>query len=188
MPDLRDTRRKVKIALASLALVDVLAMGVFFSPLVGSEASRREQLDQAWRDLQQKTREVEPLRGLDKKIPIARKQIEEFYAQRLPSQDSAISAGLGKVAAQSGVTIGSIKYSMKDEDRDSNRNLQTAGVRRVEIAADLSGDYLQLVRFINGLERDQLFFLVDSVALGGEQHGVVRLQLKLETYLKTGAA
>jgi type IV pilus assembly protein PilO len=184
MPDLRDTRRKVQIALATLAVVDVLAIAVFFSPLVGSETSRREDLAQHWKELQQKTREVEPLRGLDKKIPIARKQIDEFYAQRLPAQDSAISGDLGRVAAQSGVKIGSIKYSMKDKDKDP----ETAGTRRVEIEADLGGDYLQLVRFINALERDQLFFLVDSVSLGGEQGGVVKLELKLETYLKTGTA
>jgi type IV pilus assembly protein PilO len=58
----------------------------------------------------------------------------------------------------------------------------------MEIEADLAGDYLQLVRFVNALERDQLFFLVDSVGLGGQQSGVVKLQLRLETYLKTGAA
>ena len=103
MPDLRETRHKVKIALGALAVVDVILIAVFFSPLVGSEGSRHQRLDQAWRELQQKTREVEPLRGLDKKIPLARKQIDQFYAQRLPSQDSAISADLGKVAAQSGV-------------------------------------------------------------------------------------
>jgi type IV pilus assembly protein PilO len=180
MPDLKDARRKVKIALGALAVVDVLAIVVFFSPLVGSEASRRDQLNQAWKELQQKTREVEPLRGLDKKIPVARKEIADFYAQRLPSQDSSISADLGKVAAQTGVRIESVKYGMKDPE--------TLGVRRVEIDADLAGDYLQLVRFINALERDQVFFLVDSVVLGGEQGGVVKLQLKLETYLKTGIA
>jgi len=180
MPDLRETRHKVKIALAALAAVDVIMIAVFFSPLIGSESSRRQQLDQAWKQLQQKTREVEPLRGLDKKIPTAHKQIDQFYAQRLPAQDSAISADLGKVASQSGVRIGSIKYSMKDAE--------ATGVRRVEIDADLVGDYLQLVRFINALERDQMFFLVDSVGLGGEQAGVVKLQLKLETYLRTGAA
>ena len=48
------------------------------------------------------------------------------------------------------------------------------------------GDYLQLVRFINSLERDQMFFLVNSVVLGGEQGGVVKLELKMNTYLKTG--
>jgi type IV pilus assembly protein PilO len=58
----------------------------------------------------------------------------------------------------------------------------------VQIEADMNGDYLQLVRFINSLERDQMFFLVDSVQLGGEQAGMVKLQMKMETYLKTGAA
>jgi hypothetical protein len=33
-----------------------------------------------------------------------------------------------------------------------------------------------------------MFFLVDGVQLGGEQGGVVRLQMKMETYRKTGAA
>jgi len=180
VPDLRGTRRKVKIALATMALVDVAAMVVFFSPLVGSELSRREQLGQLWKELQQKTREVEPLRGLDKRIPVARKQIETFYKERLPSADSAISADLGKLAAQSGVKIGAIKYTWKDPE--------PVGVRRVEVEADFAGDYLQLVRFVNSVERDQLFFLVDSVALGGEQGGVVKLEIKLETYLKTGTA
>jgi type IV pilus assembly protein PilO len=180
MPDLRNTRRKVTFALAALAAVDVIAIVIFLSPLVGSQVSRKDELDQRWKELQMKTREVEPLRGLDKKIPIARKEIDDFYAQRLPSQDSAISEGLGKVAAQTGVRIASVKYTVKDPE--------PVGVRRVEIDAALSGDYLSLVRFINALERNQLFFLVDSVALGGEQAGVVKLQLKLETYLKTGTA
>ena len=180
MPDLRDTRRKVKIALTTLALVDVAAIIVYFSPLVGSEQSRRTQMGQLWKELQQKTREVEPLRGLDKKIPIAGKQIDDFYKNRLPAQDSAISEAIGKLAGQSGVRMGSVKYDWKDP--------LPVGVRRVDVEADFAGDYLQLVRFINSLERDQLFFLVDSVALGGEQGGMVRLQIKLETYLKTGTA
>ena len=36
------------------------------------------------------------------------------------------------------------------------------------------------------LERDKMFFLIDGVNLA-EQQGVVRLQLKLETYLRGGA-
>jgi hypothetical protein len=94
--------------------------------------------------LQQKTREVEPLRGLDKKIPVARKQIDDFYSQRLPAQDSAISAAIGKVAAQTGVRLGNIKYVMKDPE--------SVGVRRVEIEADLAGDYLQVMKFRNARE------------------------------------
>jgi hypothetical protein len=178
MPDLRRTTKNVKIALAALVLADLAAIGVYFSPLVGSPQSRREQLNQLWVRLQQKTRQVEPLRGLDKKIPVARTQIEDFYKDRLASQESVISEQIGKLAQQSGVRIGSMKYAAK--------GTEPVSVERVEIEGDFSGDYLQLVRFINSLERDQIFFLINSVVLGGEQGGQVRLELKMETYLKTG--
>jgi type IV pilus assembly protein PilO len=176
MPDVRDARKKVKIAIAALLAVDIISGLVLLSPLVGSERSRREQLDQLWRELQQKTRAAEPLRDFDKKIASARRQIDDFYKNRLPAQDSAIYAELGKVAGQNGVHIGQIRSKAKDTE--------SVGLRPVEIEADFSGGYLQLIRFINALERDSIFFIVDSVQLGGEQGGTVRLQLKLETYQK----
>jgi Tfp pilus assembly protein PilO len=180
MPDLRGTRRKVSIALATMALVDVAVVVVYFSPLIGSETNRQAHLQQLWQELQQKTREVAPLRGLDKKIPLAQHQIDAFYKERFPAEDSAISDSLGKLANENGVKIASIKYAMKDPEM--------IGLRPVEIEADLAGDYLHLVQFINSLERAPTFFLVNSVQLGGEQGGVVRLQMKMETYLKTGVA
>jgi type IV pilus assembly protein PilO len=180
VPDLRETRLKLKIALAAIGLVDVIALAVYFSPLVGLQSSRQAQLAQLWQALQQKTREVAPLRGMDKKIPLAHKQIDDFYRERLPEESSAVSENLGKLAAESGVRIGSLKYSVKDPEN--------VGLRRLEIEADLGGNYLQLVRFINSVERDRMFFLVDSLQLGGEQAGVVKLQMKVETYLRTGVA
>ena len=176
MPDLRDARKKVQIAIAALVVVDVVAALVLFSPLVGSEQSRREQLNQLWRELQQKTHEAEPLKNVDQKIAGARQQIDDFYKNRLPEQDSSISEELGKLAGKSGVKIGQIRYKWKDPE--------PVGLRPVEIEAEFSGDYLQLVRFINSVERDPIFFIINSVELGGEQNGVVRLQLKLETYQK----
>lgn len=176
MPDVRDARNRVKMAIAALLLVDVAAVALLFSPLVGSERSRRDQLDQLWKELQQKTHQAEPLKNVDQKIKAASLQIDEFYKTRLPAQDSSISEELGKVAAQSGVHIGQIRYKWKETE--------PVGLRPVEIQADFSGGYLQLVRFINALERDPLFFIIDSVELGGEQGGVVKLQLKLETYQK----
>ena len=179
MPDLRDTRRKVKIALATMALVDVAAVALYLSPVIGTEPSRRAKMQQLWLELQQKTHEVQPLVGLDKKIPVAHKQIEDFYKNRFAGQDSEISANIGKLASETGVKLGSIKYDMKDP--------LVLGLQPVHLDADVGGDYLQLVRFINALERDPMFFLIDSVQLGGEQGGVVKLQMKAETYLKVGA-
>ena len=41
MPDLRQTRKNIKIALTALVAVDVAAVIVLLSPLVGSTESRR---------------------------------------------------------------------------------------------------------------------------------------------------
>jgi type IV pilus assembly protein PilO len=179
MPDLRNTRRQLKVAFIVLAVVNVAALAVLLSPLAGSQRARRQQLDMLWKELQQKTRLVEPLRGMDKKIGLAQLQIDTFYKDRLPARDSAIVEALYRVAAQSGVKIDGIKKTFKDPE--------PVGLTPVEVDAELTGNYLQLVRYVNSLERDQLFFIVNSVELGGQQAGIVKLQIKLETYLKTGA-
>ena len=179
MAEGRETQQKLKIFMIALMLVDVAVAAVYFSPIVGSQRSRKEELARLWKEQQQKTREVEPLRNIGDKIRTARLQIDDFYKTRLPGQDSAISEALGRLATQSGVKIGAVKYKVKDP--------QPMGLRPIEIEADFSGDYLQLARFMNSLERDRLFFVIDSVELGGEQAGIVRLQLKLETYLRTSA-
>jgi len=57
----------------------------------------------------------------------------------------------------------------------------------VEMEADLVGNYTALAKFINALERDDMFFIINSVTLGGEPQGAVKLQVKLEAYLKAGS-
>lgn len=179
MPDLRQTRKSIKTALAIMLGLDVLAVIVLLSPLVGSTESRRQELNQLWAELQVKTRQVEPLKNLDKKIVLANKQIAEFYKKRFPSQDSQIFTTLGKLALANGITIEQVKQKPLDE--------VVGHVRPIELEAELSGNYIALAKFINALERDDTFFLIRSITLGGEQKGPIKLQMKLETYLK-GAA
>jgi len=179
MPDLRQTRKNIKTALAVLLGVDVVAMVVLFSPLVGSTESRRQELNQLGRELLTKTRQVEPLTNLDKKVITANREIGEFYKKRFPSQDSQIASEFGKLATANVVTIEQVKYKVLEEE--------TGQLHPVELEADLSGNYVSLARFINALERDDMFFIISSITLGGEQKGPIKLQIKLETYLKAGA-
>jgi type IV pilus assembly protein PilO len=179
MPDLKKTQRRLKVALIALAAADVIAIALLFSPLVGSVEARLQTLDQLRVQAQQKKRVVEPLNGLDKKIVIASQQIDRFYDHRLAARDSAISENLAKLASDNGVEMAQVKSTFGD--------LTSLGLQPVGVEANLAGGYLQLVRFVNSLERDDLFFIVDSVDLGGEQGDTVRLHMKLHTYLKTGA-
>lgn len=179
MPDLRQTRKKIKMALAVLLGVDVAALAILFSPLVGSTESRRLQLGQLWSELQIKTRQVEPLKNLDKKVIVANKQITDFYKQRFPSEDSQIVTEVGKVAMENGVAIEGAHYKVLEP--------MVGHLAPVEMEAQLSGNYVSLAKFINALERDNTFFIINSIALAGEPKGPIKLQMKFETYLKAGA-
>lgn len=175
MADLRKARKQLRIAIGVLIALDVAAGALLLSPYAGSETSRKQELHQLWLDL--KVRENAPWRGLDKKIPQAKQEIADFYRDRFPVGYSDISTNVDRIASESGVRIGSEKFEQRPADID--------GLQLVEVQADVSGDYLQLVRFINTLERNKLFFLVTGLQLGGDQNGQVKLQIKVETYLRT---
>jgi hypothetical protein len=119
------------------------------------------------------------LRGIDQKIVLAKGQISGFYKDRFAASDSDLVKELGKMATENGVHMQQAKY--KEEDAESS------GVVPIEVEGTFSGDYLQLVRFINTLERSKLFFTVDSVDLAGDSAGPVRLEITMHSYLRSGA-
>ena len=178
MPDLRQTRKKIRKALFIMLGVDLVAAIVLISPLIGSTEARRQQLNQLWSELQLKTRQVEPLKNLPDRVKLASEQIADFYARRLPEHQSQILTEFGKLASSEGVTMLQGKYKAGE--------VGTGNLQPVQMEADLGGNYVALAKFINALERDQMFFIINSISLGGEQQGPVKLNMKLETYLKAG--
>jgi type IV pilus assembly protein PilO len=115
---------------------------------------------------------------MDDKLKQASKDIGGFYDTRFPAEYSGVSDELGNLASDTGVHLTGVKYDPKDAPIE--------GLQKLNMEITLSGDYLQEVKFINALERDKMFFLIDGIALA-EQQGNVRLQLKMETYLRSGA-
>lgn len=177
MANLAETRKRLVIAFGAMGLLCVLGIAVLFSPLV---QERSDEITQLKLQQRMKQQQVNRVGDVDKNIASASQQIATFMKDRLPSRDSAISDSLGKIAAESGVRLEQVKYSPKDS--------VPAGVRPMEIDASLSGQYPQLARFLNAVERNQpVFFIVDSIDLGGEQNNIVKLQVKLRTFERAGA-
>jgi hypothetical protein len=179
MASIREVRKMLVPVLIGLVVIDLACVGYLLSPLGRSREARQRDLDGLKVQLAAKRQEVLPARGMDGKLKHASTDIADFYTERFPSQYSAVSEVLGKVAAANGVQIAAVKYDDKDAPVE--------GLRKVEIELALSGSYLQEVKFINALERGKTFFLINGVTLG-EQQGNVRLQLKVDTYLRSGAA
>jgi Tfp pilus assembly protein PilO len=179
MASIGEIRKKWMPALIALVLLDLACVGYLLSPAGRSRQARQREYYELRAQLTKKRQEVLPTRGMDQKLKQASQDITTFSDQRFPVQYSAVAEEVGKLAADAGVHLAGVKYDEKEATIE--------GLRKLNIEITLSGDYLQEVKFINGLERDPMFFLIDGVNLA-EQQGNVRLQLKLETYLRSGTA
>lgn len=117
-----------------------------------------------------------PLRGLDKKVARSRQQIGEFYEKRVPPSYSAILETLGELQAKSGVRLTRAQYVQA---------LEAGDLTEIRIDAGLTGDYIGIMHFVNGLERNQTFFIIRAMALTGQQSGAVSLRLQVSTWLRS---
>ncbi len=176
MLPLHRTRRLFAAAILALLAADLLVGAFLLSPWGRSRQRLEEEYSRLRLEWQRKQVEVAPLAGMDAKLLLAQKEIADFSDTRLPARSSDVSVELGKLADKDSVKISEVRYETKDAD--------IAGLRRVAINAGLTGDYLQIVKFINHLERDRLFFILDDISLAEQQGGNVRLQLRFETYVK----
>lgn len=128
-----------------------------------------------------KTAEIatKPLEGLDGKLTKATEQADAFYQKRLPYAYSQVASELGALAKKENVKLTRVQYTESPVLENSN-----GALTEVRMDASLTGDYKPLVMFVNGLERNKMFFLINGVTLTGQQSGTVGLRLRLTTYLR----
>ncbi len=175
MASISEIRRKWMPVLIGLVVLDLACVGYLLSPAGRSRQMRQREYYELRAQLTAKRQEVLPTRGMDQKLKQAAQDISSFDDQRFPAEYSVVAEELGKMAEDTGVQLAGLKYDEKEATIE--------GLHKLNIEITLSGNYLQEVKFINALERDKMFCLIDGVALT-EQQGKVRLQLKLETYLR----
>jgi type IV pilus assembly protein PilO len=179
MANLRRARQRIYVIVGVLLAVDLAAAAVLLTPILATGTARQQEFDSVRRQVKQKMQIVVPPEQVQTRVEEARKPIDSFYKDRLAGGASALSAELGKLASASGVRLNAARYTEMDPD--------LPGLTHVRLDASISGDYLSAVKFINAVERDKMFFIMDNVGLAEQQGGNVRLAVTMETYLKSGA-
>ncbi len=116
-----------------------------------------------------------PLRGLDKRIDVTRDEIKNFYAKRIPANYSSIADQIGNLAVKSGVRLSRMQYTQGAAGRD---------LAEISLDAGVTGQYPQIMHFINSLEKDKTFFVIRAMGLTGQQGGMVNLRLRVSTWLR----
>ncbi|HEY3705426.1 MAG TPA: hypothetical protein VGL22_10225 [Terracidiphilus sp.] len=120
-----------------------------------------------------------PLRGLDKRIDQTRIDIKDFYAKRIPHSYSEIDVHIGELETKSGVRQTRLNYAQKPPQ---------SNLSEITLDAGITGEYPQIMRFINSLEREKILFVIRGMAFTGQQGGAVNLRLQLSTWLRPADA
>jgi len=94
------------------------------------------------------------------------------------------------VASENNVKIDNVKYDSKADDRNEKAKQKMRkpwACGAFKWRRRFSGSYPSMMHFVSDLEKAKTFFLVDSVNVGEAQGGDVKLQMKLEAFVKAGA-
>jgi len=179
MRNVPDVRRALLVVAALFLVLDVAAVTLLLSPAGQPTTSREADYAQLRVELAEKKHDDLPARDINTRLAIARKQIAEFYVDRLPTEYSTISETLGKMAASNHVQLAAVRYIAKAAP--------VKGLQQVEITVSIVGDYTSEMEFINTVEREKMLFVLSQVNFGGTQNGAMRVDLHVETYIRNAA-
>jgi Tfp pilus assembly protein PilO len=164
----------------AVLLVAVIALAARFA-LDWAATSTRTTDALAGKQIQLKALELQtvPLRGMDKRIDLTREQILQFYDKRIPANYSSIAREIGELEVNSGVRLTRLQYAQKPPANN---------LAEITLEAGVTGQYAQIMHFINSLERSKTMFVIRGMGLTGQQGGLVNLRLQLSTWLRPADA
>jgi type IV pilus assembly protein PilO len=163
---------------ALLGLLDLYLIVHLIFVWQGLNSSNAAALDQQRVQLVAAQLAARPLRGLDKKLVASTEDANAFYQHRLPYADSQVASEIGALTRREGVRWTNAQYAYNPVLSGND------ALTQISVDASVSGDYRPIVQFINAVERDKLFFVINQINLTGQQTGQVNLRIRLTTYLR----
>ena len=163
---------------AGFGLLLVLAIGLSVRLALDWVATNGRSVDAlAGKQVELKAMDLQtaPLRGLDKRVADSRGQIQSFYEKRIPSNYSSFASRVGDLQVKAGVRLSRVQYTQGPPGTD---------LTEVSMDTGISGSYPDILRFVNSLERDPMFFVIRGMQLAGQQGGLVNLRLRVSTWMR----
>jgi Tfp pilus assembly protein PilO len=124
--------------------------------------------------------DVKSAQAIREHLGDVQKQSDAFFQRELrPSSKgySGIVNDLNNVARQAGLHVSGLNFNQ--------REVPDRGVDEIEMSGSVEGAYPNLVSFINGLERSNSFYVLESLDLASSTGGELRMNIRLKTYFRT---
>ena len=178
-------KRAILIVLGLFLAVDI-GLAIYSWQLASSPHTPQKEFDEQTLKLGLLKNDIRSAQFIKDNMPATRKDCEKFE-QSLPAASkgsSSIEAELDEVAKKAGLQIETRTQRQKE--------IPNRGLTEVTIEATVSGGYGNVVRFVNGLQRSQRFYVVDGLALASDAQaqaatGNIRVGLHVRTFFREGA-
>jgi flagellar biosynthesis/type III secretory pathway M-ring protein FliF/YscJ len=178
------TQGEVKLRVVNGVLAAlVLGLLYFLVSAPGrSPEDRQRQIQELQLEQKKLQSEVASLRELTVRVQSATKASQEFASGNFLARANAFSTmikDLQDMAVKSGLYPGSVDYELMDKSNE-------LGWTGVTVRLALEGDYPNLVRFINSVEKSKIFWIIRGLDVAGDPANGLRLNVSAETYLLPG--
>lgn len=176
---LGNRRRGFKRLAIVLAVNAVVFVAVTYR--LGNKQERLSgELERLSFQLEQKRQELESVSARAERAETNARLVEKFWEETVQSRAPGLTEAwneIDRLASETGVVRGRTGY---------DRELLDVGLEQVQATMPVEGDYFDLVRFINRLERSDRFFLVQQVQLTRREAdaSTIHLDCNLAFYLK----
>jgi Tfp pilus assembly protein PilO len=178
----REPKVLVRGALGLLFFANIVA-AVFAFHLIGdSPAELDAQLSSARAGFRAAQQRLKTSRSLIDNMEYSKGQGDQFLASYMTSRRhtySTIDTEMNKLAETAGMKVGDLNYTLPDPIEGAE-DLAT-----MSITANFEGNYAQLVKFVNLLDRSPRFLLIDSLQVAPQPKGdTLNATVKLNTFIK----
>lgn len=179
--DFKFEKRAIMAGLMLLIAADV-ALAMYSYQLSSSPSSPRQQLIEQVAQLKLLRNEVNRAKEVKDRIPATQKECDQFEQSLRPvgTAYSALSGELGEIAKKSGSQVDGLIFKQKE--------IPSRGLDEVTIDATVSGSYVSVVNFLNGLQRSKSLYSVTGLAAStdtsNQSGNSIRVTLHLKTYFR----
>jgi hypothetical protein len=181
--DFKFERRAIIGGLAVLILAD-LGLGYYSWRISNSPTAPPQRLAEETLRLKSLRADIDYAEKIATNFPKTVKDCDKFERE-LPAASSAsssISAELGEVSKKAGVQVQGITFK--------DREITGRNITERNMDATISGNYANVVKFLNGLQRSPNYYVVDSLELGSEPTtpNLIRVSVRMRTFFRTAGA
>jgi type IV pilus assembly protein PilO len=180
--DFRPQKRLILAAVILLIVADVGLAGYSWR-LSSAPQTPKEEFAAQSKKLEILRADIKRAKGIQAYMPHIQTDCDTFEHDLLYDADSgysAVTADLGTISKKAALQLSDLTFKQKE--------IPNRKITEVAIDATVTGDYKNIVEFLNGLQRSKNIYEVDSLSLASEVQSAssaLRVAIHMKTYFRT---